>query len=123
MSVDRSKLEFYSGDAVDKTLGVFSGSFTATAGSDSFDPYRTEHAVSHTFGDTVFTDITWSQDGGTTWNGMASGVPDLSDTSQPLFQTCMVGCYSTSTQIVVTASNYTTTAQTITYNVVALSKS
>jgi hypothetical protein len=122
MSVDRSKLEFYSGDSADKILDVYSGSFTVSAAPDEFDPYRAEYPISHDFGEAVFTDITWSQDGGDTWNGMANGVPNLSNPAQPKFQTCRVGCYSTSTKIVVTASNYTTSSQTILFNVVAIAK-
>lgn len=106
----------------DKIVDVFPGTFTANASSTAFDAFRTEHVIPHTFGTTLFLDMTWSEDGGTTWQSASNGVPDLSNPAAPVFQTRMVGCYSTTDTIIVTCSNYTTTSKTIMYNVVAFWK-
>lgn len=116
---DDSKLAFYSGHPVDKIVAIYPGTFTATASSLASSPFRTEKTIPHSFGQTLFLDMTWSEDGGTTWQSMNNGVPDLSNPAAPVFQTRMVGCYSTTTAVVVTCSNYTTTAKTITYNIAA----
>lgn len=102
----------------DKIVDIYTGSFTATKTSSSFTGFRTEHVILHSFGVPVFLDMTWSQDNGATWQPVNSAVPDTSSSS-PVFQTCEVGCYSTATEIVVVASNYTTTSRTILFKVAA----
>lgn len=106
----------------DKIVDTYPGSFTAAASGTPSSPFRTEHAIPHTFGTTLFLDMTWSEDGGVTWQSMNNAVPDLSNPAAPVFQTRVVGCYSTSSSVVVTCSNFTTTAKTITYNVAAFWK-
>lgn len=107
----------------DKILDIFEDSFTATASSSAgSQAFRTEDAFDHNLGDTVFLQMIYSLDGGTTWQDQHVVVPDLSVPAMPVFQTCEVGCYSTTTQIVIAASNWTGSNKTITYRVAAFSK-
>lgn len=103
----------------DKILDIFEGSFTATQSSFAGVSHRTNSAFSHNLGGLVFLQMTYSLDGGTTWQDQHVVVPDLSVPTVPVFQTIEVGCYSTTTQIVIAAANYTTSAETVTYKVVA----
>lgn len=103
----------------DKILNIYEGSFTAQASSNPpFDAYRTEHTINHGLGTYVFMQMTYSLDGGTTWQDQFITVPDLSTPSAPVFQTCEIGCYSTTSDIIVVASNFTGSNKTITYKVV-----
>lgn len=122
MTVDRSKLEFYSADPVDKIVAIYSDTFTAIASSSGGTGKRTHTTINHPFGASLFLDMTWSQDGGVTWQPVNTAVPDLSTPTQPVFQTCEISCYSTSTQIAIVASNYTTSAKTIQYKLAAFWK-
>lgn len=106
----------------DKIVEVFEGSFTANASSSLGIPERTHHTISHDFGQTVFLQMIYSRDGGATWQDQHVGVPDLTIPSAPVFQTVDVGCYSTSTQVVIVASNFTTSNKTIQYLVAAMWK-
>lgn len=104
----------------DKILGIFEGSFTATASSTPpFAARRTHSAFNHNQAGLVFLQMRYSLDGGTTWQDQHVIVPDLSVPTFPVFQTVEVGCYSTSGQIVMVASNWTGSAKTVTYKVVA----
>lgn len=119
MTPEKAKITvFTSKYPPDKIVDIFTGSFGATQSAFSFSGFRTEHVILHSYGQPLFLDMTWSQDNGATWQPVNSAVPDTS-TTPATFQTCEVGCYSTSTQIVVVASNYTTTARTIQYKVAA----
>lgn len=104
----------------DKIVAVYTGSFTATASSGS-GPVRTNEAISHSYGEILLLTTTYSLDGGTTWQDQNIAVPDLSTPSMPSFQTVEVSAYSTTTQVVVVASNYLTSNKTVTYKVVAVS--
>ena len=104
----------------DQILNTFPGSFTAVASSSFLSPHRTENAFNHSLGEQPFTELTYSLDGGTTWQDQHVSIPDLSTPSSPVFQTVTVGCYATSTQIVVVAVNYTTSSKSITYRVDAI---
>lgn len=121
-AADGKKMLFSLRFPPDKILDVIEGSFTAVAASLDFAACRTSATTAHDYGTTVFTQLTYSLDGGATWQDQHTPIPDLSSPSAPRLQTCPVGCYSTSTQIVVTASNYTTSDKTVTYKVVVFSK-
>jgi hypothetical protein len=104
----------------DKLVGdPITGSFTATA-SGSILPHRTNETISHSFGVPVFLQMTYSRDGGTTWQDQHVGVPDLTIPTAPVFQTLDVGCYSTSSDIIVPASNFTMSDITVDYVIVPI---
>lgn len=103
----------------DKILNIYEGSFTAQASSNPpFDAYRTEYTINHDIGTYVYMQMTYSLDGGTTWQDQFITVPDLSVPGSPVLQTCEIGCYSTTSQIVMVASNFTGSSKTVTYKVV-----
>lgn len=104
----------------DKILDTYPGSFTATAAPNIFQPYRTEFSIPHTYGKAVLLKLSYSLDGGTTWQDENVAVPDLTIPSQPVFDTTYVGCYCTSSNIVVTASNFVTSSRPITFSVEAI---
>lgn len=106
----------------DKILNIYTGSFTANASSTTFTSERTHHAIDHTFGDNLLLQTTWSLDGGATWQDQDTSIPDLSSPSFPVFDTLLVNAYSTTTQIIVVAASFLTSAKTVTYKVVAMSK-
>ena len=106
----------------DKIVGTYDGSFTAAASSTGFASRRTHSTIAHTFGTTVFTTLIYSTDGGTTWQDQNVNVPDLSVPTVPVFQTLEVSSYSTTTDIVVAAANWTTSPITVTYKLVAIWK-
>lgn len=104
----------------DKILDVLEGSFTAAASSGPpFQSARTNETIPHPFGVKVFTQMTWSIDGGDTWQDQNVAVPDLSDPFLPIFDTYTVGAYSTTSNIVVVAANFTGSPLTVQYKVVA----
>jgi hypothetical protein len=104
----------------DKILDIFEGSFSATAsGSPPFTAFRVNSSFNHNLGLQPLLQMTYSLDGGTTWQDQHSTIPDLSTPNEPVFQTVDVGCYATSTQIVIVASNWTNSTRTVTYKVVA----
>jgi hypothetical protein len=105
----------------DKILDTYTGSFTAAAGVSAFLPVRTESSVPHTYGKAVLLNMTYSMDGGATWQDSGTAVPDLTTPSAPIFDTTYVGCYCTSSNIVLTATNFITSSKSITYKVVAMS--
>lgn len=106
----------------DKIVGVHTGSFTANASSFAGIAERTHHTISHSYGQTVFLQMTYSRDGGTTWQDQHVGVPDLTVPSAPVFQTLDVGCYSSTTQIVIVASNFTIGNITVNFRAAAFWK-
>lgn len=123
LPADGKKMRFTLRYPVDKILGIFEGSFTAAASSTPPSlGRRTNEAFNHSLGTSVFLQMTYSLDNGTSWQDQHVTVPDLSSPSTPVIQTCEVGCYSTSTQIVIVASNYTGSSKNIQYKVVAFSK-
>lgn len=107
----------------DKILDILEGTFAANASSSPpFASRRTNETISHDFGTTVFTQLTFSVDGGTTWQDQNVAVPDVSDPMNLVFDTYTVGAYSTTTDIVIVAANYTSTNKSVTYKVVLFSK-
>lgn len=106
----------------DKILEVYEGSFTANASGSAGSPERTHEPIDHPFGTFVLPNTTYSTDGGSTWQDENVVVPNLSVPTSPNFQTLEVSAYSTTTQVIVVASNYTTSNITVTYRVVALSR-
>lgn len=105
----------------DKIVGdTLTGSFEAAASSFAGLGFRTHRAIPHTFGVPVFLQMSYSLDGGATWQDQHVPVPDLSTPSSPVFQTVEVGCYSTNTDIVMVASNYTTSTETISFRIVPI---
>lgn len=106
----------------DKILETYTGSFTAPPSLSGSTLHRTEFPIDHTFGDSLFLQTTYSLDGGITWQDQDTSIPDLSTPSQPVFETVDVDAYATSTQIVIVVSNFLTVTKTVTYNVVAMSK-
>lgn len=104
----------------DKILDTFSGSFSATkSNSPPSTSYRTNNSFSHNLGLQPLLQMVYSRDGGTTWNDQHVTEPDLTDPDKPVFQTIDVGCYATTTAIVIVATNWTNTTETIDYRVVA----
>lgn len=105
----------------DKIVGeTVTGSFTAAASSSTLLAKRTHDAIDHSFGVPVFLQMSYSTDGGATWQDQHVTIPDLSTPSAPVFQTVDVGCYCTSAQMVMVASNWTTSDQTIQYRIVPI---
>lgn len=121
LPAEAKSMRFTSRYPTDKILGIFEGSFTADASSFLGLPHRTNEAFDHLLGEQVFLQMTYSRDSGTTWQDQHVGVPDLTTPSTPRFQTVDVGCYCTSTQIVIAVANFLTSSATITYKVVAFS--
>lgn len=113
---DAKKLIFSLSFPPDKIVDILTGSFVASASS------ITNHAVSHSFGQTMFTQLSYSLDGGTTWNDQGVMIPDLTTPSAPIFQTLNVNAYTTSSQTVITAYNYQATTPTVTYRVALIWK-
>lgn len=104
----------------DKIVAIYEGSFTATGSSSPpFSARRTHETIAHSFGETVFVNLTYSLDGGTTWQDQNISIPDLSSPTMPVFQTLAVSAYSTTTDIVIVASKFTAGNATVTYKVVA----
>lgn len=102
----------------DKIVGVYEGSFTATASSVDLSGERTHETINHSFGQICLLDLTWSEDGGTTWQQAGESVPTLG--TPPRFQNRVVSCYSTTSTFVIAVSNYTTTSKTIQYKLIAI---
>lgn len=106
----------------DKILETLEGSFTANASSSTTSGERTHQVLSHNYGTTVFLDLSYSLDGGVTWQDQHVPVPDFSVPSVPVFDTLSVGCYSTTTEIVVVATSFKTSNQTVNYRINVISK-
>jgi hypothetical protein len=109
---DAKKLAFSTSFPPDKIVDVLVGSFTAGAST------MTDHAVNHTFGKTMFTQLSYSTDGGTTWNDQGVMIP----AAGPVFQTLNVNAYTTSSQVVIRAYNYLGSTPTVTYRVALIWK-
>lgn len=107
----------------DKILDTFRGSFTATAAPGAFTPFRTEVSIPHTYGKAVLVKMSYSLDDGATWQDECTAVPDLSTPSTPVFDTTYVAAYCTSSNVVVTASNFKTSNVAISYKVITMSLS
>jgi len=111
MSVDRSKLDFYSGDQIDQILAVFSGSFSATSRPAA----QTVGASNNTgISDFSFAQGTFTVDGGSPQD-MGSETLVNGETVQALFgsQSGVLNIYY---------NNADTVAHTIAYNIALLSK-
>lgn len=107
----------------DKILDVLEGSFSLPASSSPpFSSRRVNVSIPHSYGVPVFTQSTWSVDGGTTWQDQNVAIPDLSDPFNLVFDTYTAGAYSTASNIVVVGSNFTSNNLTVTYKVVVFSK-
>ena len=111
-ATDAKKLAFSTSFPPDKIVDILEGSFVAGAST------QTNHAVAHTFGKTMFTQLSYSLDGGATWNDQGVMVP----TAGPTFQTLNVNAYTTTSQVVIIAYNYLGNTPTVTYRVALIWK-
>lgn len=125
-AADAKKMRFTLRYPPDKILDTFEGSFTATQATTPYPfgpgPKRTTSAFSHNLGAQAYLQMRYSQDGGTTWQDQHVIVPDYAHPDVPSFPvtaTLEVGCYCTSTQIVMVASNWTGSDISVMYEVVA----
>lgn len=106
----------------DKIVAIYTGSFSAIASTNTFQSARTNTTINHLFGDSLLLQTTYSLDGGTTWQDQDTAIPNLATPSQPIFDTLYVNAYSTTTTVVIVVANFFTSAKTVTYKVVAMSK-
>jgi hypothetical protein len=111
---------FNSDYPIEKVLATYSGSFTATAAPGAFSPFRTHQTITNSTGQTPLLVLIYSRDGGTSWQDGGVVIPTGGAT--PSFQTVEVNAYATSSQFVIVASNWITSAQTIYYKLAALSR-
>lgn len=86
MTVDRSKLNFYSGDPVDQIIGVHTGSISVGAPTSGQGSLSTIDTYTHSFGDSAYFQGIFTTDNGTTWNDFGAQTPYLGGTF-PAFQT------------------------------------
>lgn len=105
----------------DKIVAVYEDSFTAAASSSSTQGERTHHTINHSFGTLLLLNMSYSLDGGSSWQDQNTAIPDLSGAT-PNFQTLEASAYSTTSQVVVVASSYHNTDKTVTFRVVAMSR-
>lgn len=125
---DVIKTLFYSGVETDKILGILSGSLTVPATSGFFDTQSASATLTTGFNDSCYFQGIFSYDNGVTWNDFGTNIPDLSDPTQPAFQTVDCNCYSDINTIVVTASStasyfpYATPIYTVMYKIVLFNK-
>lgn len=105
----------------DKVLEVHTGSYTALARYDVFQPRLTEFSIPTGVGDYAFPSGSYSTDGGTTWLPLGSVNADTSS-SAPSFQTWEVTAYCTATSLVMVTSNYLAANRTIMFAIQLLSK-
>ena len=104
----------------DKVLENYSGSFSASARYGLASPRRTTLAIDHTVGDWALIRGIYSTDN-VTW--LPFGVVNADTTgTQPTFQTVEVTAYCTTSQVVIVASNYLSSAQTIYYALQLISR-
>lgn len=115
-ATDAKKVLFSSAFPPDKIVDVVEGSFVAGASTTTTD------SKSHTWGQTMFPQLSYSVDGGATWNDQGVMIPDLSTPSMPIFQTLNVIPYVTATSVCVIARNYRANTPTVTYRVALLWK-
>lgn len=87
----------------DKVLGVFTGTFSVGAPTALQGSNYTENAQNHGFGDTCLPQLIYSTGGA--YNDQDMTVPRLTG-AFPVFQTLDVTAYTTSTQVVVAATNW-----------------
>lgn len=111
---------FNSDYPIEKVLATYEGSFTATAAGSIFTPHRTNQTITNNTGQTPFLVLIYSRDGGSSWQDGGVVVPTGGST--PSFQTVEVNAYATSSNLVVVATNWITSSQTITYKLAALSR-
>lgn len=109
------KCRFVSQYPVDKIVNIYTGSFTANASATGYLAERTHESIAHSYGQQCLLDLVYSLDGGTTWNDADMQIPDISTPSAPIFQTCVVAPYSTTTDFVIVASNFLTSSKTVQY--------
>lgn len=111
-TADAIRLAFSTSFPPDKIVNVLEGSFTAGAST------TTTQTVAHSFGQTMFTQLSYSLDGGTTWNDQGVMIPSAG----PTFQTLNVNAYTTTSDCVIVARNYQATTPTVTYRVALIWK-
>lgn len=127
MTVDRTKLNFYSGDLIDKVIGVYSGTINVGAPGAFPNFISATDTRPHGFGDSVYFQGRFSTDGGTTWNDFGAQTPILTGTF-PVFQTADCVGFVDSTNINVKATSWYDSvagaghAYTFTYEVFAIAK-
>lgn len=97
----------------DKVVRTYTGNFTALARFGSFQPRRTERVIPHDFGDWGLVVGAFSTDN-TNW--LPFGVTNaIIESGFPTFQTVETNAYCDTTNIVVQASNWLDTSQTVYY--------
>lgn len=104
----------------DKVLETFTGNFSAGARYGSFSPRRTSELLLHSVGDWALVNGAYSLNG-STWYPLGVNIADTSG-AIPTFQTVEVNAYCTVTNLVVQASNWTTSARTVYYAIQLLSR-
>lgn len=97
----------------DKILETFTGSFTAAARYGLFDPRRSTETIVHSVGDWALINGAYSFDN-STWYPFGVRVADVSSGS-PVFQTVEVSAYCDASTVVIKATNWTNSAETIYY--------
>lgn len=88
----------------DKIIGVFTGSFAVAAPTAIQRTLLTEVSIPHGFGDTCLAQMVYSTDG-VTYNDGDMQVPRLTG-AFPVLQTLEVAAYTTSTNVVVSSTNW-----------------
>jgi hypothetical protein len=127
MTVDRTKLNFYSGDLIDKIIGVYTGTLSVSAPSASPGHLSVTDTHPHDFRDSAYFQGRFSTDGGTTWNDFGAQTPNLSGTF-PVFQTADCTGFVDATSVNVKAISWYDNvagvghAFTFTYEIFAIAK-
>lgn len=109
----------------DKVIGIFTGSFSVAAPTAAQGTVYAEDAQNHGFGDTFLPQLIYSTGG--VYNDQDMTVPRLTG-AFPVFQTLDVTAYTTSTQVIVAATNWYDNvagagfAWNITYKIFCLAK-
>lgn len=105
---------------VDKVMETISGSFSAGARIGAFTPRLTNEPRSQSAGTYGLVNGSYSFDN-STWYPFGVSVADTSG-SLPTFQTIEVNAYCTDTQVIIQASNWTTSSATVYYALQVLSR-
>jgi hypothetical protein len=127
MSVDRTKLQFYSGDKIDQIVGIYTGTISVGAPTLGQVHLSSTDSKAHGFGDSAYFEGIFSTNNGITWNDLGAQTPILTG-AFPTFQTAECTAYVDATNINVKAtswydfSNSTSHAYTFMYKVFAIAK-
>lgn len=104
--IDRSKLAFFSGDKIDKIIGVHEGSISVGAPTSLQGFLSSSDVFFHEFGDSAYFQGIFSSDGGTTWNDFGAQTPFVGAFPLPAFQTLDCNAKVTTTQLIVKATSW-----------------